>query len=140
MAVYSKAQVRSFARVQGNHDQKDIRLSSLSVYPLPRVLLELMHLRKSRLATRDFWIRIGVGATPYVYLDELGDRRFGAVKRVKEERSGCKKMFLDEVSVLLRISHPNLVALLGFCMDKGKLNTNKYFVFIRYILLLLSFC
>ncbi|XP_057479737.1 probable leucine-rich repeat receptor-like protein kinase At5g49770 [Actinidia eriantha] len=73
-----------------------------------------------KLATRDFRIRIGVGATSYVYLAELGDGRFGAVKRVMEERGGSKKMFLDEVSVLLRISHPNLVGLMGFCLDKGE--------------------
>ncbi|KAL8195893.1 hypothetical protein R6Q57_025383 [Mikania cordata] len=73
-----------------------------------------------KVATRDFRIRIGVGATSYVYLAELGDGRFGAVKRVTEERGGCQKMFLDEVSILLRISHPNLVALLGFCLDKGE--------------------
>lgn len=74
------------------------------------------------MATRDFRIRIGVGATSFVYLAELGDGRFGAVKRVMEERGGSRRMFLDEVSVLLRISHPNLVGLIGFCLDKGKPN------------------
>ncbi|KAL8521474.1 hypothetical protein ACS0TY_011839 [Phlomoides rotata] len=73
-----------------------------------------------KMATSDFRIRIGVGATSYVYLAELGDGRFGAVKRVMEERGGTQKMFLDEVSVLLRISHPNLVGLLGFCLEKGE--------------------
>ncbi|CAL1373841.1 unnamed protein product [Linum trigynum] len=73
-----------------------------------------------KLATRDFRIRIGVGATSYVYLAELGDGKFGAVKRVMDDRGGSRKIFLDEVSVLLRISHPNLVALLGFCFEKGE--------------------
>ncbi|KAJ7953291.1 pto-interacting protein 1-like [Quillaja saponaria] len=73
-----------------------------------------------RAATLDFRIQIGVGATSFVYLAELGDGRLGAVKRVMEERGGSKKMFLDEVSVLLRISHPNLVGLMGFCLDKGE--------------------
>lgn len=77
-------------------------------------------LEELRTATREFKIRIGVGATSFVYLADLGDGRFGAVKRVMEERGGSKKMFLDEVSVLLRISHPNLVGLLGFCLEKGK--------------------
>ncbi|KAF8027830.1 hypothetical protein BT93_E0684 [Corymbia citriodora subsp. variegata] len=77
-------------------------------------------LEELKCATRNFRIRIGVGATSYVYLAELGDGRFGAVKRVMEERGGSKKMFLDEVSVLLRISHPNLVALLGFCLEAGE--------------------
>ncbi|XP_059639416.1 probable receptor-like protein kinase At1g49730 [Cornus florida] len=77
-------------------------------------------LEELKSATRDFRIRIGVGATSVVYLAELGDGQFGAVKRVMEEKGGSKKMFLDEVSVLLRISHPNLVGLLGFCLDKGE--------------------
>ncbi|CAN1299162.1 Probable receptor-like protein kinase At1g49730 [Linum perenne] len=77
-------------------------------------------LEELKVATRDFRIRIGVGATSFVYLAELGDGKFGAVKRVMEDRGGSRKMFLDEVSVLLRISHPNLVALLGFCFEKGE--------------------
>lgn len=76
-------------------------------------------LEELKVATRDFRIRIGVGATSFVYLAELGDGRLGAVKRVMEEKGGSKKMFLDEVSILLRISHPNLVGLMGFCLDKG---------------------
>ncbi|CAN0840479.1 Probable receptor-like protein kinase At1g49730 [Linum grandiflorum] len=77
-------------------------------------------LEELKVATRDFRIRIGVGATSFVYLAELGDGKFGAVKRVMEDRGGSRKVFLDEVSVLLRISHPNLVALLGFCFEKGE--------------------
>ncbi|KAL1564976.1 putative receptor-like protein kinase [Salvia divinorum] len=77
-------------------------------------------LEELKVATSGFRIRIGVGATSYVYLAELGDGRFGAVKHVLAERGGSQKMFLDEVSVLLRISHPNLVGLLGFCLDKGE--------------------
>ncbi|XP_052210630.1 probable receptor-like protein kinase At1g49730 [Diospyros lotus] len=73
-----------------------------------------------RVATRDFRIRVGVGASSQVFLAQLGDGRFGAVKRVMEEKGGSRKMFLDEVSVLLRISHPNLVGLMGFCLDKGE--------------------
>ncbi|KAG6778424.1 hypothetical protein POTOM_018288 [Populus tomentosa] len=72
------------------------------------------------MATRDFRIRIGVGATSFVYLADLGDGRFGAVKRVMEDRGGSKKIFLDEVSVLLRISHPNLARLMGSCLEKGE--------------------
>jgi hypothetical protein len=79
-------------------------------------------LEELKMATRDFRIRIGVGATSFVYLADLGDGRFGAVKRVMEDRGGSKKIFLDEVSVLLRISHPNLARLMGFCLEKGMPN------------------
>ncbi|KAD4178532.1 hypothetical protein E3N88_27123 [Mikania micrantha] len=107
--IDSRAQTRCLARAQGNHDSLTTA-KSIRTYALDEI----------KVATRDFRIRIGVGATSYVYLAELGDGRFGAVKRVMEEKGGCQKMFLDEVSILLRISHPNLVALLGFCLDKGE--------------------
>ncbi|XP_040989016.1 salt tolerance receptor-like cytoplasmic kinase 1 [Juglans microcarpa x Juglans regia] len=86
----------------------------------PGHVIRTYALEELRTATREFKIRIGIGATSFVYLAELGDGRFGAVKRVMEERGGSKKIFLDEVSVLLRISHPNLVGLLGFCSEKGE--------------------
>lgn len=76
-------------------------------------------LEEMKVATKEFKIQIGVGATSFVYLAQLCDGKLGAVKRVLEERGGSQKMFLDEVSVLLRISHPNLVALLGFCLEQG---------------------
>lgn len=85
-----------------------------------RAVVRTYGLEEMKMATRNFRVRIGLGSTSLVYLAELGDGRFGAVKRVMEERGGSKKMFLDEVSVLLRISHPNLVGLLGFCLEAGK--------------------
>ncbi|KAF9690371.1 hypothetical protein SADUNF_Sadunf01G0188800 [Salix dunnii] len=83
-------------------------------------VIQTYALEELKMATRDFRIRIGVGATSFVYLADLGDGRFGAVKRVMEDRGGSKKIFLDEVSVLLRISHPNLARLMGFCLEKGE--------------------
>ncbi|XP_077234242.1 calmodulin-binding receptor-like cytoplasmic kinase 2 [Tasmannia lanceolata] len=73
-----------------------------------------------RNATKNFRDRIGVGATSFVYSAELGNGKLGAVKRVMEERGGSRRMFLDEVSILLRVSHPNLVGLMGFCLENGE--------------------
>ncbi|XP_047325061.1 probable leucine-rich repeat receptor-like protein kinase At5g49770 [Impatiens glandulifera] len=84
------------------------------------VMTRTFGVEEVRAATKNYRIRIGVGATSYVYLAELEGGRLAAVKRVMEEKGGSKKVFLDEVSVLLRISHPNLVAMLGFCFDKGE--------------------
>ncbi|GLU05229.1 hypothetical protein SLE2022_223400 [Rubroshorea leprosula] len=38
-------------------------------------------LEELKMASRDFRIRIGVGATSFVYMTGLGDQKFGAVKR-----------------------------------------------------------
>ncbi|WCJ29002.1 Protein kinase family protein [Euphorbia peplus] len=86
----------------------------------PPGIIRTYALEELKMATKNFRIKIGVGATSFVYLAELGDGKFGAVKRVMEERGGSNKIFLDEVSVLLRISHPNLVGLMGFCLEKGE--------------------
>ncbi|XP_019152621.1 PREDICTED: calmodulin-binding receptor-like cytoplasmic kinase 2 [Ipomoea nil] len=95
--------------------------SSYSIcYSADGATIRTYALEELKTATRDFSKRIGVGATSYVYLAHLGDGRLGAVKRVMEERGGSSKMFLDEVSVLLRISHPNLVGLMGFCLERGE--------------------
>ncbi|KAF6170213.1 hypothetical protein GIB67_038746 [Kingdonia uniflora] len=77
-------------------------------------------LEEVKFATKDFGIRIGVGATSYVYLAVFGDGRLGAVKRVMVDRGGSRKMFLHEASVLMRISHPNLVGLMGICFERGE--------------------
>ncbi|KAF2295754.1 hypothetical protein GH714_033867 [Hevea brasiliensis] len=98
---------------KGEKQQQEVRKCSPGV-------IRTYALEELKMATKDFRIRIGVGATSFVYLAELGDGKFGAVKRVMEDRGGSKKIFLDEVSVLLRISHPNLVGLMGFCLEKGE--------------------
>uniref|UniRef100_A0A2N9FHK3 Protein kinase domain-containing protein n=1 Tax=Fagus sylvatica TaxID=28930 RepID=A0A2N9FHK3_FAGSY len=118
-AVYLEAQATKWSEREGDKQQRGTTKSACSLCCCPGVI-RTYALEELRMATANFKIRIGVGATSFVYLAELGDGRFGAVKRVMEERGGSKKMFLDEVSVLLRISHPNLVGLLGFCLDKGE--------------------
>ncbi|WJZ83191.1 hypothetical protein VitviT2T_002894 [Vitis vinifera] len=116
-AIYLEAQAHkcSMEKAQRNCENY-LQISNLCCTGVIRTYA----LEELKMATTDFRIRIGVGATSFVYLAELGDGRLGAVKRVMEERGGSKKMFLDEVSVLLRISHPNLVGLMGFCLEKGE--------------------
>lgn len=92
-------------------------------------------LEELRVATKEFKVHIGVGATSIVYLAEFQDGGLGAVKRVLEEKGGSQKIFLDEVSVLLRISHPNLVCLMGFCLEKGKLLDVTFFFFFNIVIL-----
>lgn len=107
-----------------NHDHKsseEISRSTSASDSSHCCSIRTFALEELRVATKDFKVQIGVGATSLVYLAELADGKLGAVKRVLEEKGGSQKMFLDEVSVLLRISHPNLVGLMGFCLERGKL-------------------
>ncbi|XVE99978.1 hypothetical protein REPUB_Repub03eG0246600 [Reevesia pubescens] len=128
LAIYLEAQAIKCADGQvklhkeGKNEQQHQQPSrkSCSLCCNNGAIIRTYALEELKMATSDFRIRIGVGATSFVYLAELGDGKFGAVKRVMEERGGSKKIFLDEVSVLLRISHPNLVGLLGFCLEKGE--------------------
>ncbi|KAJ8755358.1 hypothetical protein K2173_019156 [Erythroxylum novogranatense] len=119
-ANFLEKQVMSdgFSITDGNQKKGD-KLQDVVIRWSPGVI-RTYALEELKMATRDFQIQIGIGATSFVYLAELEDGRFGAVKRVMEDRGGSKKIFLDEVSVLLRISHPNLVRLLGFCLEKGE--------------------
>lgn len=118
LAVYLAAQASKNEKEVEKNDQ-DITNNTKKIHSCAAGAIRTYALEELKMATRDFSIRIGVGATSFVYLAELGDGRFGALKRVMEERGGSRKIFLDEVSVLLRISHPNLVGLLGFCLEKG---------------------
>lgn len=114
--------------VDSNDHQRSVQINHKAFHRTSSAI-RTYSLDELKMATSDFRIRIGVGATSYVYLAELGDGRFGAVKRVMEERGGTHKMFLDEVSVLLRISHPNLVGLLGFCLERGTNSSSLILIF-----------
>ncbi|KAM4073415.1 hypothetical protein ACB094_10G016900 [Castanea mollissima] len=116
LVVFLNMVIKMWAVYVKDQEKKMVRKRSLCCPGVIRtyVLQELIT------ATADFKFRVGVRATSFVYLAELGDGRFGVVKRVMEERGGSRNVFLDEVSVLLRISHLNLVGLLGFRLDKGE--------------------
>jgi hypothetical protein len=79
--VYLESQVTKCSKREGddNDDQKRHRGTSNSSSSLcgPGVI-RTYALEELRTVTRDFKIRIGVGATSFVYLAELGDERFGA--------------------------------------------------------------
>ncbi|KAG6633551.1 hypothetical protein CIPAW_12G055300 [Carya illinoinensis] len=118
----SRANECSKRKLDGQNPHHGLNSSCLCIARglcYPGHVIRTYALEELRTATREFNIRIGIGATSFVYLVELGNGRFGAVKRLMEERGGSEKIFLDEVSVLLRISHPNLVGLLGFCSEKA---------------------
>ncbi|KAL2612081.1 hypothetical protein R1flu_023773 [Riccia fluitans] len=61
---------------------------------------------------------IGVGGYGKVYKGTLPDGEVVAVKRAQEGSMQGKEEFKNEIELLSRVHHKNLVSLLGFCYDK----------------------
>ncbi|KAK8599258.1 hypothetical protein V6N13_077189 [Hibiscus sabdariffa] len=67
-------------------------------------------------ATRNFSVVIGQGGFSNVYLANLSGSRQGAVKvHVGSDR--LNQVFKQELDILLRLRHDNIVKLLGYCDD-----------------------
>ncbi|KAM0861030.1 hypothetical protein ACQ4PT_046152 [Festuca glaucescens] len=71
-------------------------------------------------ATKNFANRIGSGGFGIVYYGKLSDEREIAVKVPTNDSYQGKKQFTNEVSLLSRIHHRNLVAFLGYCHEDGR--------------------
>ncbi|MBA0564012.1 hypothetical protein Golob_008971, partial [Gossypium lobatum] len=71
--------------------------------------------------TKDFSLVIGQGGFSNVYLANLsGNSRQGAVK-VHIGGDRLNQVFKQELDILLRLRHDNIVKLLGYCNDLGAL-------------------
>ena len=64
---------------------------------------------------------VGKGGQAEVYRGMLDDGRLVAVKRLIQKSSGDvkEKEFLSELGIIGHVSHPNTVALVGFCVENG---------------------
>ncbi|XP_077239571.1 putative LRR receptor-like serine/threonine-protein kinase At1g67720 [Tasmannia lanceolata] len=71
-------------------------------------------------ATANFEKRIGSGGYGVVYYGKLKDGKEIAVKVLSTNSFQGKREFSNEVSLLSRIHHRNLVAFLGHCEEKGR--------------------
>ncbi|XP_076917760.1 putative LRR receptor-like serine/threonine-protein kinase At1g67720 [Bidens hawaiensis] len=78
-------------------------------------------LSELRNATKNFGNKVGSGGYGTVYYGKLNDGREIAVKILESNNVyQGKKEFANEVSLLSRIHHRNLVQFLGFCQEEGK--------------------
>ncbi|KAJ0519221.1 putative protein kinase RLK-Pelle-LRR-I-1 family [Helianthus annuus] len=78
-------------------------------------------LSELRNATKNFENKVGSGGYGTVYYGKLNDGREIAVKILENNNVyQGKKEFANEVSLLSRIHHRNLVQFLGFCQEEGK--------------------
>ncbi|XP_041998714.1 probable LRR receptor-like serine/threonine-protein kinase At1g67720 isoform X2 [Salvia splendens] len=71
-------------------------------------------------ATNNFERRIGSGGFGVVYYGRLPDGKEIAVKRLTNDSFQGKREFTNEVSLLSRIHHRNLVQFIGCCQEEGK--------------------
>ncbi|AQL04524.1 Protein kinase superfamily protein [Zea mays] len=68
---------------------------------------------------------LGVGGFGCVYKAVFDGGVTAAVKRLEGGGPECEKEFENELDLLGRIRHPNIVSLLGFCVHEG----NHYIVY-----------
>ncbi|KAM3325270.1 putative LRR receptor-like serine/threonine-protein kinase isoform X4 [Capsicum chacoense] len=71
-------------------------------------------------ATKDFEKKVGSGGFGVVYYGKLKDGKEIAVKVLTNNSFQGKREFSNEVALLSRIHHRNLVQFLGFCQEDGK--------------------
>ncbi|KAH9293437.1 hypothetical protein KI387_041360 [Taxus chinensis] len=69
-------------------------------------------------ATDNFTNKVGEGGFGVVYRVNLEGNSIGAVKRATKRGINNQQIFKEELSVLLRLNHPNLVNLIGLCFEK----------------------
>uniref|UniRef100_A0A0A9DDZ2 Protein kinase domain-containing protein n=1 Tax=Arundo donax TaxID=35708 RepID=A0A0A9DDZ2_ARUDO len=69
--------------------------------------------------TKSFSVKLGQGGFGAVYRGNLSDGRQVAVKMLKDSK-GDGEEFMNEVAIISRTSHVNVVMLLGFCLQGSK--------------------
>ncbi|KAL0741300.1 hypothetical protein Bca4012_082813 [Brassica carinata] len=63
--------------------------------------------------------RLGTGAYGTVYKGKLQNDEWVAMKRLRHRDSESVDQVMNEIKLLSSVSHPNLVRLLGCCIDQG---------------------
>ncbi|KAL5704981.1 non-specific serine/threonine protein kinase [Ranunculus cassubicifolius] len=63
--------------------------------------------------------RIGTGAYGTVYVGKLNDE-WVAIKKIRHREADGIEQIMNEISLLSSVSHPNLVRLLGCCIERGE--------------------
>ncbi|XP_031125524.1 wall-associated receptor kinase-like 14 [Ipomoea triloba] len=64
--------------------------------------------------------RLGNGAYGTVYSGKLTDQEWVAIKRIRRRGIDSNEQVINEIKLLSSVNHPNLVRLLGCCIEKGE--------------------
>ncbi|CDP06699.1 unnamed protein product [Coffea canephora] len=107
-----------------NQDQHEHRLPGQRVVSsLGDAASEVAHyftLSELEDATRNFERKVGSGGFGVVYYGKLKEGKEIAVKVLTNNSFQGKREFSNEVALLSRIHHRNLVQFLGYCQEEGK--------------------
>ncbi|MCH94165.1 wall-associated receptor kinase-like 14-like, partial [Trifolium medium] len=64
--------------------------------------------------------RLGTGAFGTVYSGKLHNDEFVAIKKIRHRDTNSVDQVMNEIKLLSSVSHPNLVRLLGCCIEEGE--------------------
>lgn len=64
--------------------------------------------------------RLGTGAYGTVYAGKLHNYEWVAIKKIRNRDTDTINQVMNEVKLVSSVSHPNLVQLLGCCIEKGE--------------------
>ncbi|KAF8410603.1 hypothetical protein HHK36_003135 [Tetracentron sinense] len=63
---------------------------------------------------------LGTGAYGTVYAGKLHNDEWVAIKKIRHRDTDGIEQVMNEIKLLSSVSHPNLVRLLGFCIERGE--------------------
>lgn len=64
--------------------------------------------------------RLGTGAYGTVYAGKLHNDELVAIKKIKHQDNDSIDQVMNEIKLISSVSHPNLIRLLGFCIQNGE--------------------
>ncbi|XP_042485204.1 wall-associated receptor kinase-like 14 isoform X2 [Macadamia integrifolia] len=64
--------------------------------------------------------RLGTGAYGTVYAGKFHNEECVAIKKIRHRDTDSIEQVMNEIKLLSSVSHPNLVRLLGFCIERGE--------------------
>uniref|UniRef100_A0A0D3E521 Receptor-like serine/threonine-protein kinase n=1 Tax=Brassica oleracea var. oleracea TaxID=109376 RepID=A0A0D3E521_BRAOL len=100
------------------HTSKDVWRNDLKPKDVPG--LDLFEINTIQTATNNFSLsnKIGQGGFGSVYKGKLQDGKEIAVKRLSSSSGQGKEKFLNEIVLISKLQHKNLVRVLGYCIKE----------------------
>ncbi|KAI9083674.1 hypothetical protein K1719_034375 [Acacia pycnantha] len=114
------------SKQKGEMQIHDKRIMTLKQVHIPELLL--FDFRKLATATNNFDIanKLGQGGFGPVYKGKLEDGQEIAVKRLSRSSGQGMKEFINEVELISKLQHRNLVKLLGCCIEGEEILVYEY--------------